>query len=206
MRLPRALAAACCLGLPSASLAATQSFLAGATQQAASVCGSEPKSVQDCDHADMGSCGNACCLLELDLTLQPEAVYDKVKTFLTSPNDGSYARVTGGDPNPTDDLREFNISKPKLFEFILQGSHQTPKYKDNDADVLNFNIAKTDGGSSLRMFSLSRIHGALGDAGQNYKTLKFLKDQLKLESRDVHGEMKILHGCGKEITGSSFTS
>jgi len=42
----------------------------------------------------------------------------------------------------------------------------------------------------LRMFSLSRIHGALGDNGQNFKSLSFVAKKL------FNGDIKIKYGCG----------
>ena len=55
----------------------------------------------------------------------------------------------------------------------LEGRHNAPKYFGANGDILNFAIYEGDAPTSsvLRMFSLSRIHGALGDNGQNYKTL-----------------------------------
>ena len=31
-----------------------------------------------------------------------------------------FTYVTGGEPNPGDDLRPYNISSPEMFKFILQ--------------------------------------------------------------------------------------
>lgn len=38
---------------------------------------------------------------------------------LTGVQDG-FTYVTGGEPNPGDDLRPYNISSPEMFKFILQ--------------------------------------------------------------------------------------
>ena len=53
-----------------------------------------------------------------------------------------------------------------------QGRHDAPKYHGINGDILNFAIYQTSRASVLRMFSVSRIHGALGDNGQNYKSLR----------------------------------
>ena len=56
-------------------------------------------------------------------------------------------------------------------------------------DTLNFNIAKADakGSTTMRIFSISNVHGSLGDNGQNYKNIAFI-----LEGRGA----KVVHGCG----------
>ena len=102
-----------------------------------------------------------------------------------------FSYVTGGDPNPADDKRPKNITKPKGFKFVFQGRHGAGKYSGPHADILNFAIYESGTGSVLRMFSLSRIHGALGDRGQNYKTLAFLAQKL-----DSNSKLTPVHGCG----------
>ena len=57
-------------------------------------------------------------------------------------------------------------------------------------DTLNFNIKQDGDTTTLRLFSISNIHGALGDAGQNYKTLAYI-----LEGRGL----SVVHGCGKGV-------
>ena len=134
------------------------------------------------------------------MTYVPRQAYSKIKAALSNKSGFSY--VTGGDPNPGDDLRPFNITEPENFEFILQGRHDAPKYYGPNGDILDFAIYRSGTGSVVRMrpglggrgnraesrsihfvadrlqsaecnlrFSLSRIHGALGDNGQNYKSL-----------------------------------
>nr|ABI14326.1 unknown [Pfiesteria piscicida] len=165
-----------------------------------SICGADPTKVADCDHPDYGSCGNACCLVSMDSLQTPEATYKELKALLASNIDGTFSYVTGGDPNPGDDLRQYNISKPKPFQFILQGRHDAPKFHGENGDIIDINIAATATGSSIRMFSLSRIHGALGDAGQNYKSLAFIKESLK----GAYGELTVLHGCGKSMDAGAI--
>jgi len=46
---------------------------------------------------------------------------------------------------------------------------------------------------TLRAFSSSGIHGALGDNGQNFKTLAFMIKEVYPQA-----ESTIVHGCGKK--------
>jgi hypothetical protein len=165
-------------------------FTAGtaAARTPTSTCGSDPTKVKDCDHADYGSCGNACCVVESEGTSSVEDVYATVKQYLLKGgDDGSYSYSTGADAaghNPTDDLTPFNIS----WSYVFQGNHKTA---GGYVDTLNFNVKATDdGGHLLRLFSVSDIHGALGDHGQNYKTLAYLLDGRPLT---------VVHGCGKGV-------
>ncbi|CAK8989189.1 unnamed protein product [Durusdinium trenchii] len=154
-----------------------------------SICGSKPDAVPGCDKRDMGSCGNACCVVEVALPLTSEQAYQSTKDALQRLGEDGFEYVTGGSPNPADDLRPYNISSPKKFQFILQGRHNAPKYFGANGDILNFAIYEGDAPTSsvLRMFSLSRIHGALGDNGQNYKTLSLLAKRLKAAKRVKYG-------------------
>ena len=47
-----------------------------------STCGADGKDVKDCDHPDLGSCGNACCMLEVPISASADKVYADVKIFL----------------------------------------------------------------------------------------------------------------------------
>mmetsp|Transcript_44966 Transcript_44966/g.103982 ORF Transcript_44966/g.103982 Transcript_44966/m.103982 type:complete len:447 (-) Transcript_44966:62-1402(-) len=161
-----------------------------------STCGLEADvTKEDCDRADTGSCGNGCCALEVDLQMDPDAVYRAVSRFLKSGGDGrSYTLVPGEmpfDEHPPDNLTSLNISGG--WKFIFQGKHTTSGR--HYVDTLNFNIrsSKTNR-STLRAFSISDLHGALGDAGQNYKTLAYMFQALGYEL----AQSDILYGCGKK--------
>jgi hypothetical protein len=111
--------------------------------------------------------------------------------------DGSFTYSNTSDAaghNPGDDLRKYHI--PGLFEYVFQGTHTTTGgYKD----TLNFWVKgfppKTT--ATVRLFSISNIHGALGDHGQNYKTLQYLLDGLG-PLAPLPDAVKITHGC---VTG-----
>ena len=161
-----------------------------ATVAGQTTCGKSPSSVPDCDKPDFGSCGNACCLTDCLVGYNdPEDVYEALKGFfLDGGIDGSYSYVSGPDPaghNPTDDLRPYNLTQ----KFILQGQHKTT---GGYVDTINQYVYTTaDGQSGVRSFSISNIHGALGDDGQSYKNLAYLNKQMPTPCT-----LKILHGCG----------
>ena len=76
------------------------------------------------------------------------------------------------------------------WQFIFQGHHKTTS---GYVDPLDFNIKNGSNSESciLRLFSISGIHGALGDAGQNFKSLAFLLNEVFPGSSET-----IYYGCG----------
>ena len=146
-----------------------------------------------CGKVDFGSCGNACCTVSVDWDLTPKEAYQTIKSFLKSGGeDNSFTYSTGPDAaghNPGEDLTPYSIPQ----QYILQGYHfTTGGYKD----VLNFNFVSTNNGASTTIngFSLSLIHGALGDGeGQTYKNLHYLFTTIAKES-----DLNIVFGCGKQ--------
>lgn len=155
--------------------------------------GDRPSKVSDCQLVDLGSCGNACCNLQLVVpSTTPVDTYTAITNYLKkSGSDGSYGYSNGADAaghNPSDDLRPYNLT----WKFIFQGTHKTI---GGYVDKINFNIKETlQKGSTVTMFSSSGIHGALGDNGQNYKSLAFL-------SKDLGWSPKffVIQGCGKKV-------
>mmetsp|Transcript_59054 Transcript_59054/g.141043 ORF Transcript_59054/g.141043 Transcript_59054/m.141043 type:complete len:182 (+) Transcript_59054:64-609(+) len=140
--------------------------------------------VADCIN-DMGSCGNACCTLEFESSLSPEDTFTAIKEYLSgSGSDGLFKLVDAKD------LRSFHI--PDGYEFILQGTHTT--YKARYVDTLDFNIRTSDSGSLVRAFSISDVAGALGDAGQNHRTLSIVGSDLQFSGKTI------VHGCGSGPT------
>ena len=157
------------------------------------------KGVKDCEHVDKGSCGGACCVVDYDIgaretaTVNTTHVYEQVKGYLSKGGkDGSYAYVTGPDAaghNPGDDL----TGVPSFsWDYIFEGKHTT---KGGYVDTLKFNIARVKPGhpTIMRIFSVSDVHGALGDDGQNYKNIAYI-----LEGRNA----KIVFGCGTCLDAS----
>mmetsp|Transcript_48003 Transcript_48003/g.88363 ORF Transcript_48003/g.88363 Transcript_48003/m.88363 type:complete len:180 (+) Transcript_48003:82-621(+) len=132
---------------------------------------------------DFGSCGNACCTLSYSSTKTPEDVFASIKAYLSNGgSDGLYSFVNASD------LRSYRI--PGGYDYILQGTHTT--FKKRYVDTLDFNIRHVGkAGSVVRAFSISNIAGALGDAGQNLRTLSILGSELGFADKEV------VHGCGK---------
>ena len=162
-----------------------------------STCGLSKVVPPGCEHADLGSCGNACCVVNVTgiRAANSTVVYDTLVSYLKSGGeDGSFTYVTGPDSsgnNPEDDLREYGIA----WDYILQGTHTTypGKYRDTidlaiykgevDDDGTGeedqpksaaSNKAAGDESFTIRAFNIANIHGALGDHGQSYKSLDYL--------------------------------
>merc|ERR1712166_1290471 len=156
--------------------------------------GAHPSKVKDCDHPDVGSCGNACCIVDVTIPFSPYTLYNGTVMYLQGGgDDGSFKYVTGKGPNgvdPSDDLTKANID----YKYIFQGTHKTI---GGFIDTIDFTIQSEHNGTAATMRAASRsgIHGALGDNGQNYKTLAFMKAHLAPEA-----VVTIVYGCGKEVT------
>ena len=119
-------------------------------------------------------------------------VYTTLVTFLSNSPDKPFTYSHAPDAaghNPGDDLTPYPIP----YDYILQGTHSTP---GGYVDTINANLKTMRGGGYvvLRLFSVSNIHGALGDNGQNYKTL----DYLVTTALSTYGKLgvQIVHGCG----------
>eukprot|EP00039_Didymoeca_costata_P018077 m.332036 g.332036 ORF g.332036 m.332036 type:complete len:182 (-) comp16861_c0_seq1:71-616(-) len=160
-----------------------------------SSCGpKEPSPVKDCQNVDLGTCGNACCFVDVSLgtKISPDTAYATLKGYLAANGtDGSYSYVTGPDSaghNPSDDLRQYNIP----WKYILQGTHTTT---GGYVDKININIRVDENKNTvLRMGSVAGIHGALGDNGQLYKTMRYMLDDGIMPGL----EMTMVSGCGKK--------
>ena len=169
----------------------TCAFLASVTGNDTSCGGDSPSPVKDCEFADMGSCGNACCIASFELDDDADKSYKTMRTFLESHGpDKSFNYSTGPNEaglNPGDDLRQYPIK----WQYIFQGTHMTTGgYKD----YLDISIQKSaKGGSVVQVGSRSHIHGALSDNGQNYKNVVALLDGLKASAPTAPA---IMYGCG----------
>jgi len=141
--------------------------------------GANPSKVADCQNADMGSCGNACCKLLFTVAEDPLSAMQKLNaSFANGGADGLYTlQMTAEGTLGFGDLRALKI--PSGEQFIGQVHHKTsgPKHY---VDVIDFNIRAAQckegvvcngEGSVIKAFSLSLIGGALGDNGQNYKNI-----------------------------------
>ena len=74
-------------------------ILAASAHANDTTCGDDPDKVPNCDKPDHGSCGNACCILDMVLRDSPQAVYNQTVAFLKAGGyDGSFAYVPSGDP------------------------------------------------------------------------------------------------------------
>merc|ERR1712080_436311 len=153
-----------------------------------------PSPVKDCDKRDMGSCGNACCVVDVSTDFShgnSTDLYEKIKQFLMKGgDDGSYTYVTGPDAagnNPVDDLTPYKIA----WKYMIKGTHKTT---GGYIDSVWINIKVVDNNLITRFGSISEIHGALGDNGQTFKNIAVL-----FESNFVQPPMSfsIIHGCGQ---------
>ena len=165
-------------------------LLAASAHANDTTCGDDPDKVPNCDKPDHGSCGNACCILDMVLRDSPQAVYNQTVAFLKAGGyDGSFAYVTGPDAagHDPDDYLGAGVGPTSSWWYIFQGSHSTT---GGYIDTLNFFLKANAAAdiSTLRVGSISTIHGALGDHGQNYKTLSVLLKALG-------GSATIFHGC-----------
>lgn len=145
-------------------------------------CGVTPNA--DCVN-DMGSCGNACCSAEFKTSMGVEEAHKALQSYLEDGGvDGLFAYVGGSGG--------LNIpaAHGSTWDSIFQGTHTTIQARY--VDTLNFAIRSAkDGGSTVRAFSISDIAGALGDEGQNRRTISLMGQDLGL------GSMEVLFGCGE---------
>ena len=195
----------------------TVAFVAAAAAAAAaaehnSTCGlADPSPVPDCENADLGSCGNACCTVNVTGISgfhNTTELYNHLVGYLKAGGeDASFSYVTGPDShgnNPSDDLTPYGIA----WDYILQGTHTTyPGGYVDTIDIAIFSEAsaavkqqargKSDKATSefsLRAFNIAGIHGALGDHGQSYKSLAYM-------TKGAFGDdVKItkVFGCGQQ--------
>jgi len=157
-----------------------------------STCGPDsPSKVPGCDHADHGSCGNACCIVEFEVHATADVTHNVIKTWLDLAP--SYAYVNSSDAaghNPSD------IPDSSPFDYIMQGTHITTSGFVDKIDMwLRHGTGFGREYTSIRAFSSSGIHGALGDNGQNYKNIDYLLENALGDYGTVF--RKITYGCGQ---------
>jgi hypothetical protein len=164
----------------SAVLVAACYFSAVALESPKGSCGMTPS--PDCVN-DMGSCGNACCAAEFASSLKAASLFDKIAAYLKTGGADGLFNYTGGAGG-------LSLATPEgPWTAIFQGAHTT--FKQRYVDTIDFAIRQPPGGGSMvRMFSISNVAGALGDMGQNRRTVALLGSELGL------GRMDVLFGCG----------
>ncbi|XP_062507139.1 uncharacterized protein LOC134183570 [Corticium candelabrum] len=115
----------------------------------------------DCDHVDCGTCGNACCILNVTFPMAAKTVYSAmIETLKKGGDDGRYT-FTGSE-----DMTHDNMTA----KYIIQSNHMTLVHHYNDTQ--NFLLyADNEMSTTVRAFSISKIYGAYCDYGQNYKNL-----------------------------------
>eukprot|EP00118_Oscarella_pearsei_P008939 m.48668 g.48668 ORF g.48668 m.48668 type:complete len:163 (+) comp33910_c0_seq1:575-1063(+) len=115
----------------------------------------------DCDHEDCGTCGNACCTLNVSIAMPPAKVCEAMVASLKA----------GGPDKLYTFVGMYDMSKDNMTaKYILQSIHSTKVHHYNDTqDYVIFEHKK--GMSTVKAFSISQIWGAYCDEGQNYKNL-----------------------------------
>lgn len=166
-------------------------------------CGTDrSKLPSDCDREDYGSCGNACCMVEVTFSKRSPAVLSSaIDQFLkTGGTDGLFKEDSGKtEPSVSGGVQDIRIAKGSSiqWQYVKKGQHAT--YKGGYIDALHFGIygpppgkRKEGDQAHLRISSSSQASGALFDYGQNYKTIRDMVTELFGENREV----KVLWGCG----------
>ncbi|KAJ1415106.1 hypothetical protein B484DRAFT_454636 [Ochromonadaceae sp. CCMP2298] len=154
---------------------------------------------EGCEHVDYGSCGTACCRLNLMILNEtPEQVMRKLNlTIAHKGPDSRYIgmRTAGGNMTFTD-LISSEIDF--LPVFLGQTWHTTKNLQYNDTINL---LIKKEGAVNTRIFavSVSQIAGAYGDAGQNYFNIKQLFDAVKWD--ETYQMNNIDESCPLESSG-----
>lgn len=140
--------------------------------------------VPDCLN-DMGSCGNACCAVEFETSQSVSEAYSSIAAYLKDGGSDGLFEYVGGSAG-----LGIDAAPGSVWDSIFQGVHTTflARYRD----TLDFAIRSAPGGKSIvRAFSISNIDGALGDEGQNRRTLTLLGSDVGL------GKPTVLFGCGE---------
>eukprot|EP01064_Diplonema_japonicum_P012576 TRINITY_DN199_c0_g1_i3.p1 TRINITY_DN199_c0_g1~~TRINITY_DN199_c0_g1_i3.p1 ORF type:complete len:184 (+),score=49.39 TRINITY_DN199_c0_g1_i3:108-659(+) len=160
----------------------------------AMACNGGPPTDPDCQNHDLGSCGTACCkMLFTYKNNTPTQV--KAAIFATLANggpDGRYAWQTTSD-GTFGFSADYNYEQ---FHYLGQAYHTSPmpgKYVTSGPyrDTVNFMIFSDPMAANvttLRVFSLSDINGALGDNGMNYKNIMLAMKAVPLQASSTKHE------------------
>ena len=141
----------------------------------------------DCDRPDFGTCGNACCKLLVQFSnVSSVSLMRSLNDSLASggPDQRYTLLPTAESPYGFGDLRPYH---PEAVSFIGQAEHLTSNH--TYIDTLNFLLLKESANAAmLKAFSISRIGGAYGDDGQNFKNIVLLLNSLGLEYKELEFE------------------
>merc|ERR1712232_637199 len=137
-----------------------------------------PSKVEDCQNVDFGSCGGACCKLDIQVAGTTKETVEKLNSTMSLASfgpDGYYwPQATAEGALGFADLTV--MGSPMGFDYIGQVTHTTSG-PGHYVDYINFNIKNytdemmSDAYSVVRAHSISHIGGALSDNGQNYKNI-----------------------------------
>mmetsp|Transcript_28684 Transcript_28684/g.87797 ORF Transcript_28684/g.87797 Transcript_28684/m.87797 type:complete len:189 (+) Transcript_28684:61-627(+) len=149
--------------------------------RASGYCGSCGRGcAEGCENVDFGSCGNACCKLDLKVSLSTDAVMTKLNATLTAGGpDGNWSASTLDEG--VSGLVDLRFAQ-KGVDYVGQYVHTTfAGYRDS---VSLWLAPHADGATTARLFSYSLVGGAFGDSGQGFLNLKMLVDSLQLDDGD----------------------
>ena len=111
--------------------------------------------------------------------------YEELVAFLVAGGpDGLYSKGPESDDqgNDSGDDQEdypFQFAPPLPWRFTTSATHRTSGLGYADALRFSVGVGSDDSSSIVRLFSLSLINGALGDAGQNFKNLASIVRELE---------------------------
>jgi len=164
-------------------------------------CGLDSTQDPDCQRGDAGSCGGACCKVEVSFAATAKQLAASMQsTFAAGGADGAFKPATtwGDFFNLTDGCRQLDPAET-TDTYLCQAVHTTSGgsggYHFND--TINALIGPSEGAAAatvVTFFSISQIAGALGDAGQNWKNIALVRSAI------AHPEAtkpKALLGCPK---------
>mmetsp|Transcript_8424 Transcript_8424/g.9801 ORF Transcript_8424/g.9801 Transcript_8424/m.9801 type:complete len:252 (+) Transcript_8424:31-786(+) len=163
--------------------------------------------LEGCDHPDCGSCGNACCELEITVNGEStESVMNKLNNSITDggPDNLYIPMMTASGTLTFSDLRQYGADA----DFLGQALHTTLNGKYND--TVNLSLSPTTildnnnnsiNATVIAAFSISEIAGAYCDFGQNYWNILQLVQGIQWESGTLDVDQQVEH-VGKSCPAS----
>jgi hypothetical protein len=149
-------------------------------------CGLAPTTDPDCSRHDMGSCGNACCGVEVEFAATASRLTELISrelarhgsdgSFKPAQTWGSFFALDGGG------CRDLRSSTETANQLLCQATHTTSgQYRFEDTVNIKMLPSVDQARTSVRFFSISNIAGALGDAGQNFKNIMLIVRGIEAE-------------------------